>query len=52
MVETMIDFMLGPFTAISDFYFEYQIIFNTLIVGFALYKIIFNKKKNKDESVS
>lgn len=36
--------MLGPFEVIGDFYFEYQIIFNTLVVGFALYKIGFSKK--------
>ncbi|SDC68621.1 hypothetical protein SAMN04488112_11369 [Melghirimyces thermohalophilus] len=45
MVNTFLDFILGPFRAISDFYFEYQLIFNTLIVGFALYKLIFSKTK-------
>ena len=43
----LLDFMLGPFRAIGDFYFEYQVTFNTLIVGFALYKIISNKKRHK-----
>lgn len=44
MVDTLINFMLGPFEVIGDFYFDYQIIFNTLVVGFALYKIGFSKK--------
>lgn len=44
MVEMMLDFMLGPLRGITDVYVEYQIYFNTLIVGFALYKILFSKK--------
>lgn len=51
MVDTMLDFMLGPMRAIGDFYFEYQVIFNPIIVGFALYKIIFSKKKQNKETV-
>ncbi|MBM7600119.1 hypothetical protein JOC34_002510 [Virgibacillus halotolerans] len=52
MVNTLLDFMLGPMRAIGDFYFEYQMIFNSLIVGFALYKLIFSKKKVGNESAN
>lgn len=47
MAEAMLDFMLGPLRGITDFYVEYQIYFNTLIVGLALYKILFSKKKTQ-----
>ena len=53
MTDTFLEFMLGPFRSIADFYFKHQIILNTIIVGFALYKLIFNKKKQtKNESVN
>lgn len=53
MTDTFLEFMLGPFRSIADFYFEHQMILNTIIVGFALYKLIFNKKKQtKNESVN
>lgn len=45
MTETFLDFMLGPFRSIATFYFENQVILNTIIVGIALYKILSNKKK-------
>ncbi|MDC3411927.1 hypothetical protein NC797_02550 [Aquibacillus sp. 3ASR75-11] len=44
MVETLIDFMLGPFRSISQFYFEYQLIFNSIVIGVGLVKM-FSKKK-------
>ncbi|HZG73103.1 MAG TPA: hypothetical protein VEY51_16330 [Chondromyces sp.] len=46
MVETLLNFMLGPFRGISQFYFENQMIFNTLIVGIAVYKVMINKKRD------
>ncbi|CAH0345451.1 hypothetical protein [Bacillus sp. CECT 9360] len=46
MVETFLDFMLGSLRGISQFYFEYQVIFNSIIVGIAAYKLIFSKKSN------
>ena len=46
MMDVFLDFMLGPMRAIGSFYFENQVILNTLVVGFALYKLIFNKKKS------
>lgn len=52
MINTLLDFMLGPLRAIGDFYFEYQMIFNSLIVGFALYKLIFSNKKVGNESAN
>ncbi len=53
MVDTLLDFMLGPLRGISEFYFEYQLIFNTIIVGFAAYKLFFSKKKEvKNESAN
>lgn len=45
MMDLFLDFMLGPMRSIGNFYFENQVILNTLIVGFALYKLISNKKK-------
>nr|WP_237049294.1 hypothetical protein [Lentibacillus amyloliquefaciens] len=50
MVDAMLEFMLGPLRGISDFYLDYQIYFNTVIVGFALYKILFNKKKAQEST--
>jgi hypothetical protein len=44
MVDALLDFMLGPFRGISQFYCENQVIFNTLIVGIAACKVIFSKK--------
>lgn len=53
MMDMFLEFMLGPFRAVANFYFENQMILNTIIVGFALYKLLFNKKKvAKDESSS
>lgn len=47
MINMLLDFMLGPFSVIGDFYFEHQVIFNTLVVILALYKVIINKKRRK-----
>ncbi len=48
MTETFLEFMLGPFRVIATFYFENQVILNTIIVGIALYKILSNKKKRTE----
>ncbi|SDQ16426.1 hypothetical protein SAMN05216232_0876 [Virgibacillus subterraneus] len=48
MVDAMLEVMLGPLRGISDFYLDYQIYFNTIIVGFALYKILSSKKKTEE----
>jgi hypothetical protein len=52
MTDTFLDFMLGPMRAISDFYFEYQMIFNTIIVGLVVYKLFFGKKKDNQKEGS
>ncbi|MEK5039836.1 hypothetical protein [Sporosarcina sp. FSL K6-3457] len=53
MMDTFLDFMLGPMRSIGNFYFENQLILNALIVGIALYKIVSSKKKKaKNEPVS
>ncbi|GGN59020.1 MULTISPECIES: hypothetical protein [Oceanobacillus] len=52
MVETMLDFMLGPMRGISHFYFEHQMLFNMIIVGLALYKLFFTKKNKANESTN
>nr|WP_245835772.1 hypothetical protein [Virgibacillus ndiopensis] len=44
MVDTLIDFMIGPFRSISQFYFEHQLIFNSIVLGVVLINI-FSKKK-------
>jgi len=48
MVDMMLDFMLGPMRAIGDFYFEYQMIFNPIIIGIAFYQIIRNNKQDRE----
>lgn len=45
MVDALLDFMLGPVgRSIGDFYFEHQMIFNSIVVGLALIGI-FNKRR-------
>lgn len=46
MVDMFLDFMLGPMRGISQFYFEYQLIFNSIIVGIAGYFLVKNRKKS------
>jgi len=51
MVDAMLDFMLGPFRNISSFYFENQLIFNSIVLGLACYKLFAgNKKDTKSDS--
>lgn len=53
MMDAFLDFMLGPMRGIGKFYFENQAILNTIVIGFALYKLFFNKKKKiENESPS
>lgn len=47
MVDAMLEFMLGPMRGIGDFYFEYQAIFNPIVVGLALFKVISLNRKQK-----
>ncbi|WP_175631955.1 hypothetical protein [Virgibacillus siamensis] len=51
MIEVILDFMLGPFwRAVGDFYFQHQMILNSIVVGAALCNIFFKKKKVQHES--
>ncbi|MFD1334396.1 hypothetical protein ACFQ4N_02225 [Oceanobacillus iheyensis] len=50
MVDALLDFMLGPMRGISQFYFEYQLLFNSIVVGIAAYFLIKNKKNSTKES--
>ncbi|WP_176482045.1 hypothetical protein [Paucisalibacillus globulus] len=52
MVNSLLDFMLGPFRAISQFYFEHQMILNTIVIGFAVYKIYTRSRKTESKSAS
>ncbi|GAA0609618.1 hypothetical protein GCM10009001_28770 [Virgibacillus siamensis] len=51
MVEIVLDFVLGPFwRAVGDFYFQHQMILNSMVVGAALLNIFFRKRKTQRES--
>lgn len=52
MADTFLEFMLGPFRAISDFYFDNQLILNSVVIGIALYQIFFRKKKTENKSAN
>lgn len=45
MTEILLDFMLGPLRSITDFYFENQMIFNAVVIFFALYKLFVKKRR-------
>ena len=49
MVDAMLEFMLGPMRSIGSFYFDYQMIFNPIIIGLALFKIVTRKNKKSGE---
>ncbi|MFC3419021.1 hypothetical protein ACFOLA_05970 [Salinicoccus hispanicus] len=51
MVDTMLEFMLGPMRNIGSFYFDNQMIFNPIIIGAALISILSGRKKNADGNV-
>ncbi|WP_404455471.1 hypothetical protein [Oceanobacillus kapialis] len=46
MMDTFLDFMIGPFRSVSSFYFENQLIFNSLLIGSVLVRIA-TKRKGK-----
>lgn len=52
MTELVLDLMLGPMRIVSDFYFENQIIFNSIVLIAALYQIISRKNGNVAENRS
>lgn len=45
MVDAFLEFMLGPMRSIGDVYFENQMIFNSIIVAVACWKLI-NKRSS------
>lgn len=50
MVDSLLDFALGPFRSISDYYFQNQSIFNSIVIGAVLLKMIVHKKRTNDKS--
>lgn len=44
MIDSLLDFALGPFRSIGDFYFENQTIFNAIVIGGVLFKIFMLKR--------
>ncbi|WP_053217329.1 hypothetical protein [Virgibacillus senegalensis] len=50
MVDSFLDLMLGNFRMISSFYFQYQSVFNTLIVGAAVYQLFFRNKQTNENN--
>lgn len=46
MIDIFLDVMLGPFRTISQFYFENQLIFNTIVIVLAAYNLFFNRSRN------
>ncbi|WP_175486822.1 hypothetical protein [Sediminibacillus halophilus] len=43
MVDSFLDLMLGNFRIISSFYFQHQSLLNAIIVGAAVYQLLFRK---------
>jgi len=52
MVDVFLDIMLGPLRVISKFYMEYQVIFNPIIVGLAVWQLFINKRKQQKSEVN
>ncbi|GAF11327.1 hypothetical protein JCM19046_4809 [Bacillus sp. JCM 19046] len=46
MTDVFLDFMLGPMRGIGTFYYEHQMIFNSIVVGVAAFAL-FSKRKAK-----
>lgn len=51
MVDQLLDVLMGPFRGVSQFYIEHQLIFNTVIVGLAIYQLYIKRKKERNASV-
>ncbi|MDY0393803.1 hypothetical protein ACFSMW_16810 [Virgibacillus halophilus] len=50
MVDALLDFMLGSVgRAIGDFYFEHQMIFNSIVIGFAFVGMFGRKKRGEEK---
>ncbi|SFJ79096.1 hypothetical protein SAMN04487936_104210 [Halobacillus dabanensis] len=50
MVDAFLEFMLGPMRSIGDVYFENQMIFNSIIVGAACWKLMNKRSSSHSES--
>ena len=51
MVEHFVDYALGPHGRfLSNLYLEYQFPINTIIVGFAMFKLFSAKRKKAAET--
>ncbi len=48
MTDVFLDFMLGPMRGIGTFYYEHQMIFNSIVVGVAAVAL-FSKRKAKQQ---
>ncbi|MED3716379.1 hypothetical protein P9702_12650 [Geobacillus thermodenitrificans] len=46
MIDSFLTFMLGDLRKITDFYIRHQLIFNSIVVGIALCRLIITKKRN------
>lgn len=45
MVETMLEFMLGPFRQITNFYMDHLLISNSVVLSSYVATVFFKKKK-------
>ncbi|WP_412728592.1 hypothetical protein [Geobacillus kaustophilus] len=45
MIDSFLDFMLGDLRTITDLYIRHQLVFNSIVVGAALLKLIISKKE-------
>lgn len=45
MIDSVLDFALGPFRSISGFYFENQTVFNAVVIGAVLLQMARRKKR-------
>lgn len=50
MVDAFLEFMLGPMRSIGEFYFEHQMVFNSVVIGGAIYKLASGKKQHEKEA--
>ncbi|MGP4075979.1 hypothetical protein [Halobacillus sp. K22] len=52
MVDVLLDFMLGPFRGIGEFYYEHQMIFNPIVILAAFGKMWVAKKNRQEVETS
>jgi hypothetical protein len=50
MIETFVDYALGPHGRyLSELYLDHQLLVNTIVIGIAMYKLFFSKRKQNAE---